>query len=563
MQLTNMLDAVREVQGSILLLPFEDQDLVRQIRDAFPDRTIEQIYKSDISGKTTGAVLRMLRGKRTSVVIGSLHGALVHRSALALELLLTVVPARRRFVRTEEDTCIEISLTRVACIQVPRLAAGFVVGVVAAFTLTIVLLSTRRVFRRKPAGIAAPVAGRTVLFVRSDLPGTLKAGGSVSHVQGILAAFIRQGWTVHFLADAVMRECDPRIVQHVVRPLDLLSPLDDLRLVSYNIQLFAHILRLSRRHQVSLIYQRHAIFSIAPVLAARLLGIPLVLEVNGSEVWVKSHWSRLSFMRLARRCEAYAIRSADRLALVSDVIAEQIAPYGPEAARMLITPNGVDPEVFRPDIEGEPVREKYRLGRSIVVGFIGTFTRWHGVGTLLDAARHVVTGHRGITFLLIGDGDLRSMLEHRVADERLSDRIVFTGMVGHHAAPRFLAACDILVSPHLGFEGKGRFFGSPTKLFEYMAMGRAIIASNLEQIGDVIRDGENGLHMQPGDSAGLAAQIVRLATDTELRRTLGDNARRDAIRFHTWDRNVTQILASIERPIAPTTIADHTDERFS
>jgi glycosyltransferase involved in cell wall biosynthesis len=79
-----------------------------------------------------------------------------------------------------------------------------------------------------------------------------------------------------------------------------------------------------------------------------------------------------------------------------------------------------------------------------------------------------------------------------------------------------------------------------------MAMGKAIIASNLEQIGAVIRDGENGLLMEPGDSAGLAAKILKLAGDTDLRCRLGAQARKDVVARYTWTMNAERVLRRVE-----------------
>jgi glycosyltransferase involved in cell wall biosynthesis len=123
---------------------------------------------------------------------------------------------------------------------------------------------------------------------------------------------------------------------------------------------------------------------------------------------------------------------------------------------------------------------------------------------------------------------------------------LFTGIIPHSDAPKYLAACDILVSPHLGFESKGKFFGSPTKLFEYMAMGKAIVASRLEQIGEIIIDGVNGLLHTPGSAEELAEKILLLTRDASLRKRLGSKAHADVTAQYTWDINIQRILNSLQ-----------------
>jgi glycosyltransferase involved in cell wall biosynthesis len=148
---------------------------------------------------------------------------------------------------------------------------------------------------------------------------------------------------------------------------------------------------------------------------------------------------------------------------------------------------------------------------------------------------------------MIGDGALRLELQNKARDAGIGEYFVFTGLISHSEAPPHLAACDILVSPHLGFADGTKFFGSPTKLFEYMAMGKPIIASNLEQIGKIIVDGVNGLWMTPGNAAELAGKIAILAADRKLRKQLGEAARIDCAEKYTWEANVKKVVEELYR----------------
>jgi glycosyltransferase involved in cell wall biosynthesis len=91
------------------------------------------------------------------------------------------------------------------------------------------------------------------------------------------------------------------------------------------------------------------------------------------------------------------------------------------------------------------------------------------------------------------------------------------------------------------------FFGSPTKLFEYMAMGRGIVASNIDQVGEVLRHGETAWLVEPGDADALAAGLERLLSDPDLARRLGEAARRDAVAGHTWRDHTRRIVEALER----------------
>ena len=116
------------------------------------------------------------------------------------------------------------------------------------------------------------------------------------------------------------------------------------------------------------------------------------------------------------------------------------------------------------------------------------------------------------------------------------------GAVEHDRVPPLLDACDILVSPHVPLDAGAEFFGSPTKLFEYMAMGKGIVASRLGQIGEVLQHEETALLVEPGNVDQLTGAILRLTSSPELRERLGAAARRTAIERHTWKHNAQRVI---------------------
>jgi glycosyltransferase involved in cell wall biosynthesis len=149
---------------------------------------------------------------------------------------------------------------------------------------------------------------------------------------------------------------------------------------------------------------------------------------------------------------------------------------------------------------------------------------------------------------MIGDGRRLEATRVVVKRMRLEREAIFAGRTTQDEGPSFLAAADILVAPHVPNPDGTPFFGSPTKLFEYMAMGRAIVASDLDQIGEVLRHEETALLVQPGDPEALADAIQRLIDDPKLRRRLGAAARARAVEAHTWRAHTQRIVdALVER----------------
>jgi glycosyltransferase involved in cell wall biosynthesis len=110
-----------------------------------------------------------------------------------------------------------------------------------------------------------------------------------------------------------------------------------------------------------------------------------------------------------------------------------------------------------------------------------------------------------------------------------------------------LAACDILVSPQVRNKDGTPFFGSPTKLFEYMAMGKAIAASNLDQMGEILQHEKTALLYEPGDTEALQRVLVRLMTDKDLCRTLGENAHQEVLQKYTWRLHTQKIIEALKQ----------------
>jgi glycosyltransferase involved in cell wall biosynthesis len=133
----------------------------------------------------------------------------------------------------------------------------------------------------------------------------------------------------------------------------------------------------------------------------------------------------------------------------------------------------------------------------------------------------------------------------------VDDRIEWDGALPHDEALARLAACDILASPHVPLPDQP-FFGSPMKIFEYMALGRPIVASRLEQLGEVLEDGRTAVLVRPGDAGDLAAGIERVLSVPDRGAALGRAARTEVERAHTWDSRAADILAALDRVAAPT-----------
>jgi glycosyltransferase involved in cell wall biosynthesis len=313
--------------------------------------------------------------------------------------------------------------------------------------------------------------------------------------------------------------------------------------LAYNVPFLQAAWRAARAFRPHVIYQRHTAFNVTGALLSRILRVPLVLEYNSSEVWKGRYWGGLRLERAALRVEHINLQAAERIVVVSRVLRDDLVRAGVPSGQIIVNPNGVDPAVFRADSSGAAVRKRLDLASSIVVGFSGTFGAWHGIPTLAEAVPRVLAARPNVRWLIMGDGPLRPVLDEAVKND---DRVIRAGMLPHGEMPASLAACDVLVSPHGRQADGGEFFGSPTKLYEYMAAGRPIVASRVGQIAEVLEDETSALLVPPDDPSALAKAIVRLVDDACLRARLGCGARQAAEQRHTWRQNAARVLAALE-----------------
>jgi len=298
---------------------------------------------------------------------------------------------------------------------------------------------------------------------------------------------------------------------------------------------------------VALVWQRHELFQTAGPRLAVALGVPSVLFVPAPLVWQASQWGvqRPGWGRSIERLgERAPMRAADIVACGSATVAEQVARLGIDDRRIVITPTGTDPEFFATfrDRDRESTRRRLGLDGRFVVGWIGSFRRFHALEQAVDA----VSGLEHATLLLVGDGPERARIEQLARDRRV--RLVCTGTVPHDDIPAHLAAMDVAL---VLAATDAPFHYSPLKLAEYLSAGLAVIAPRAGELPSQLRDGVDAVLVKPGDTDELATALRRLQRDPAVRRRLGEAARATAADQWSWDRSVERVLAATAASARP------------
>lgn len=398
-----------------------------------------------------------------------------------------------------------------------------------------------------PLAKPAPAWDRPPLYLRTDLWEEVVAGGSVAHTAGVVNNLGRFLPLPVVASSGPLPLLDPDLEVHLIPPGPRFRDFRDLPDLYYNRTLLQELPHRLGRRRPGFIYQRYSAGNFTGLHLARSWGVPLVLEYNGSALWIARHWGfGVSWPALLERIELADLRGADLVVVVSRASAEEVVGRGVAQERVLVNPNGVDLERYSPRVDGSAVRRRYGLEGKTVIGFIGTFGPWHGAEVLARAFARMLEQRPELRascrLLMVGDGLTRPRAQEILIRAGLAEAAVFTGLLPQTEGPRHLAACDILVSPHVPNPDGTPFFGSPTKVFEYMAMGRPILASRLGQIGEVLEHGHTAWLVPPGDHEALARGILHLLDNPELAARLAAAARARAEERHGWPAHTRRIV---------------------
>ena len=404
-------------------------------------------------------------------------------------------------------------------------------------------------------------ASKTPVYLRCDLAYGYIAGGSIGHIAGVLNNL--EACTDEapvFISTDVIPTVDKNIESHIIKEAVPYANVKDIASIAFNTVIYCSLEDILKDKKVSFIYQRSALNAYAGIKYAMKYRIPFVLEYNGSEVWISNKWGgrRLKANDLSQKIEILTFEKADLITCVSTPLKDQLIELGIKPDKIIVNPNGVNPEMYSPTVDGTEVRKKMSISDStIVIGFIGTFGAWHGTDVLAQAFAELVSQEKlaaPVHLLLVGDGLKMPDVKKVIQEKEIGDLCTLTGVVPQDQGPKYLAACDILVSPQVRNTDGTPFFGSPTKLFEYMAMGKAIVTSDMDQMADIFENGKTAILCEPGNVSALTEALRRLIEDGELRQHLGQMARVEVCSKYTWKMHTEKIIKALDSRMENTNV---------
>jgi glycosyltransferase involved in cell wall biosynthesis len=311
--------------------------------------------------------------------------------------------------------------------------------------------------------------------------------------------------------------------------------------LAYSLVAYRRLDQAVKLHRPACIYERYNLFMPAGIWLARKHRLPLLLEINAPLFEERQTYDGLCLSRLARWSQAYAWRNADVVLPVTAVLADTVASYGVPRDRIVVIPNGINPGRFEGATSVSAAKQALGLNSDMVLGFTGFVRDWHGLNHVIAMiAQDRADARRQL--LVVGDGPARVALEKQALELGIADRVRFTGIIARDEVARYVAAFDIALQPAVVA------YASPLKLFEYLAMGKAIVGPAQPNILEILQPDYNAVLFDPAVPGGLATAIARLSADPVLRDTVARNARATIGEQQlTWSANAERVVALFRR----------------
>lgn len=299
---------------------------------------------------------------------------------------------------------------------------------------------------------------------------------------------------------------------------------------------FSHRQReILKRSAPDVVLVRNHTFEASCGWVSRLLRLPYVIEFNAPAFESRRYFDQYAHLpRLPEALESWKLRQADSVTVVSsDLKSHIVATHHLEPTKVFVNPNGANTESFSP---GNPRDSEVnaRFAGSPVVGFVGSFQKWHGIDLLSGLVMRLARRFPEARFLFVGSGPCLTSLKEDTAP--LGERVLFTGRVEHERVPGLVSSLDVAVMP------ESNPYGSPLKVLEWMAAGRTIVAPQYGPLEDIIDSEIHGRLFPPGNQEALVAAVSELMENQELRTSLGLAAAARVSAELTWEHNAERAL---------------------
>jgi len=309
------------------------------------------------------------------------------------------------------------------------------------------------------------------------------------------------------------------------------------------------MMALSRRIQEiielekpDILHAHSPILNAIPVLRlGRKLRIPVVYEIRAfwedaavdHGTYSEGSWK----YKMVRSIETWVCRKADHIGVLCQGLKDDLITRGIPSERLTIIYNGINADDFKPCEPDKEFIKNYNLKGKKVIGFIGSFYRYEGLDLLINAFSQISTTMPDAMLLVVGGGEVERELKDQVQRLNLTDKVIIPGRISHDRIPGVYALIDLMVYPR--YSMRLTELVTPLKPLEAMAMGKALIASDVGGHKELIKHEQTGFLFPAGNVSALAESLECLLKDGTLRKKLETQGLEWVEANHSWDKTTS------------------------
>ena len=297
------------------------------------------------------------------------------------------------------------------------------------------------------------------------------------------------------------------------------------------------------QNEISLVWEQHDIFPGPGYNLAKKYNAPYVVYVHAPSVWEAKKWGvkRPFWGELLQHLEARAIKKADFVACVSELVSEKVQEMGISKEKIMISPMAIDPFLYL-NIDTADIVEEEGLNDKFVVGWTGSFRSFHGVDLVVEAFKKFHNNVKNSHLLLVGDGLEKEKMKELVIRLDLENFVSFPGRMSFRRMTKYVNTFDLAV---LSASKVSDFHYSPMKLREYLKAGKATLAPKAGEIPNIFTDHVHLRLYKAGNVDEMAEIMLELYHSASKREEMGREGRRFILEHGTWDVELAKLMFKI------------------
>ena len=368
-------------------------------------------------------------------------------------------------------------------------------------------------------------------------------GGPKSHILGVINSFRKQGWIVtefifgnNFESRVNLNNSDKKLKSNL-----FIRVLADFYRIFIGIKNQRALQKKYGNQNLKIVYERLSAFQHLGKGLHQKSDTIWVIETNGI-LFLEGKKDRkgIYFSNICRYFELRAYSHCDFVITISDELKNLIVSnFKINEKKVIVIPNGVDIERFNP----ENIVAK-RIFDQFTIGFVGTLFDWCGLDLLIEAIAEIKEEMRP-KLVIVGDGISRKLFEEKVKKKGVDEYVKFIGKQPWEEIPSLIAGFDFCYSGQIETKS-GKMYHSPLKIYEYLSMGKPVIASAYADAKSTILDGQNGFLFIPGDKEDLIHVIHRAISSWKSGDFKMQEIRTRLKNEHSWDQRIEFLLEQLK-----------------